>query len=122
MASRLKGCLVIAVVVAFLATGVQVFAGEWSAEAMKKVEELKIMSRDKKDMAESMPGVKKITGEELKKWLDEGKKIVVLDNRVPGDYEKEHIPGAARLAPDDLLAKGRKAAEFLKKDDTIVFY
>ncbi len=122
MTNRLKGCLVIAVAVAFLATGVQVFAGEWSAEAMKKVEELKIMSRDKKDMAESMPGVKKITGEELKKWLDEGKKIVVLDNRVPTDYEKEHIPGAARLAPDDLLAKGRKAAEFLKKDDTIVFY
>lgn len=117
-----KQSLVVVVVAAFLLTGAQVFAGDWSPDAMKKIEELKITSRDKKDMPETMAGVKKITAEELKKSFDEGKKIVLLDNRVPADYEKEHIPGAARLSPDDLLEKGLKAAAFLKKDDAIVFY
>jgi hypothetical protein len=106
----------------FLVTGSQVFAGEWSADTMKKIEELKIMSRDKKDMADNMPNVKKITADELKSWLDQKKKFILLDNRLPADYEKEHIAGAVRLSPDDLLEKGRKAADFLNKDDTIVFY
>lgn len=106
----------------FLAAGSQVFAGDWSADTMKKIEELKIMSRDKKDMAENMPNVTKITADELKSWLDQKKKFVLLDNRLAADYEKEHLAGAVRLSPDDLLEKGRKAADFLNKDDTIVFY
>lgn len=117
-----KKVIILAVTLVFLLTGVYVFAGDWSADAMKKIEELKIMSRDKKDMAESMPGVKKITADELKSWIDQKKKFVLLDNRVPADYEKERIAGAVRLSPDDLLEKGLKAADFLKKDDIIAFY
>jgi len=42
--------------------------------------------------------VKKITGDELKSWIDQKKAFVLLDNRVPADYEKERIAGAKRLS------------------------
>jgi len=90
----------------------------------QQIEELKVLSRDKKDIPESFAGVKKITGDELKSWIDQKKDFVLLDNRVPADYEKERIAGAKRLSPDDLMEKGLKAAEALglKKTDTIAFY
>ena len=120
----MKKYLVAALVMALAITGSLVWAAEFSAGAMKQIEELKILSRDKKDIPESFAGVKKITGDELKKWIDSKKAFVLLDNRVPADYEKERIAGAKRLSPDDLIEKGLKAAEALgvKKTDTIVFY
>lgn len=117
----IKKSLVVTLAVLFVMVGGQAFAQQYSADALKKIEELKVLSRDKKDMAESMPGIKKITGEELKAWLDQGKKIVLLDNRVPGDYDKEHIPGALRLSPDDLLDKGPAlAGKFVAGKEIIV--
>jgi len=120
----MKKILILALVMVFAAGGALVFAGDFSDAAMKKVEELKILSRDKKDIPESFGGVKKITADELKAMMDQKKAFVLLDNRVPADYEKERISGAKRLSPDDLLEKGLKAAEAvgLKKTDTIVFY
>jgi rhodanese-related sulfurtransferase len=117
--------LVIVLALVFVLTGGYVLAQyKYSDATMKMIDELKILSRDKKDMPLTMAGVKMIKGEEIKKMLDEGTKFVLLDNRVPADYEKEHIPGALRLSPDDLLEKGPKAAEAigLKKDDVIVNY
>jgi len=120
----MKKYLVWALVVAVAATGTVVFAGDFSEPAMKQIEELKLLSRDKKDIPESFAGVKKITGDELKSWIDQKKAFVLLDNRVPADFEKERIVGAKRLSPDDMLEKGLKAAEALglKKTDTIVNY
>jgi len=120
----MKKILILAFVMVFAAGGSLVFAGDFSDAAMKKVEELKILSRDKKDIPESFGGVKKITADELKAMMDQKKAFVLLDNRVPADYEKERISGAKRLSPDELLEKGLKAAEAvgLKKTDTIVFY
>ena len=120
----MKTILILAFVLVFAAGGSPVFAGDFSDAALQKVEELKILSRDKKDIPESFGGVKKITADELKAMMDQKKPFVLLDNRVPADYEKERITGAKRLSPDDLLDKGLKAAEAvgLKKTDTIVFY
>jgi hypothetical protein len=117
--------MVIAVMgLALFITGSPVWAADFSTNAMKQIEELKILSRDKKDIPESFAGVKKITGVELKQWMDSKKPFVFLDNRVPADYEKERIAGAKRLSPDDLMEKGLKAADAVgvKKTDTIVFY
>lgn len=118
-----KGVVVVLAIL-LAAVGGYAFAKEkYSDAALKKIDELKILSRDKKDMPETMPGVKMITGDELKKWLDEGKKFILLDNRIPADYEREHIPSAPRLSPDDLMEKGpAHAAKFAKKDDIIVNY
>lgn len=121
----MRRTLVIALAVLFVLSGGYVFAQEkYSDGVLKKIHELKILSRDKKDMPETIiAGGKMITTDELKKWLDEGKKFVLLDNRIPADYEKEHIPGAVRVSPDDLMEKGpAHAAKFAKKDDIIVNY
>jgi hypothetical protein len=122
--TEMKKLLILAFVLVFAAGGSLVFAGDFSDAALKKVEELKILSRDKKDIPESFGGVTKITADELKAMMDQKKTFVLLDNRVPTDYEKEHITGSKRLSPDDLLEKGLKAADAvgLKKSDTIVFY
>jgi hypothetical protein len=120
----MKKFLATALVVILAVAGSLVYAGDFSEGAMKQIEELKLLSRDKKDIPETFAGVKKITGDELKSWIDQKKAFVLLDNRVPADFEKEHIAGAKRLSPDDLLEKGLKAAEAagLKKTDTIAFY
>jgi ferredoxin-nitrite reductase len=74
-------------------------------------------------MPASMPGVKNVTPEEVKKMIDEKKKIVLLDNRPADEFEKEHIPGAIRLNSDDLLENSKLAADAgLKADDFIVDY
>lgn len=124
MTKRVRKGIAIALAMLLVAVGGYVFAQEkYSAAALKKIDELKILSRDKKDMPETLPGVKMITADELKKWLDEGKKFILLDNRVPADYEREHIPSAPRLSPDDMMEKGPAyAAKFAKKDDIIVNY
>jgi len=120
----MKKSLAVALVVVLAAAGSLVYAGDFSEGALKQIEELKLLSRDKKDIPETFAGVKKITGDELKSWIDQKKAFVLLDNRVPADYEKERIAGAKRLSPDDLIEKGLKAAEAagLKKTDTIAFY
>lgn len=124
MKNVIRICIITAVMTALIATGSIALGAGFSAEALKQIEELKLLSRDKKDIPESFAGVKKITAPELKSWLDQKKNFVLLDNRVPADYEKERIVGAKRLSPDDLIAKGIKAAEDLglKKDDIIVNY
>lgn len=120
----MKKIIIVALIAALALTGSQLFAADFSAGALKQIEELKILSRDKKDIPESFAGVKKITGDEIKSWTDAKKSFVLLDNRIPADYEKERIAGAKRLSPDDLMEKGLKAADALgvKKTDTIVFY
>lgn len=94
--------VVLTLAVVFGLGGDQVLAQVWPDAVVKQIDELKILARDRKDMTESMPGVTKITGDELKKWLDQAKPFVLLDNRIAPDYEREHIPSAIRLAPDDL--------------------
>ncbi|MDP3049447.1 MAG: hypothetical protein Q8N12_08490 [Thermodesulfovibrionales bacterium] len=118
-----KGVVVVLAVL-LVAVGGYVFAQEkYSDAALKKVDELKILSRDKKDMPETLAGIKLITSDELKKWLDEGRKFILLDNRIPADHEREHIPGGPRISPDDMMEKGpAHAAKFAKKDDIIVGY
>ncbi len=116
------GVAIIIAVMFFISTGYAADS-KYSADAVKKVDEFKLLKRDKKDMPESLDGVKNITADELKSWLDQGKKFVLLDNRPAEEYEKEHIPGAVRLNSDDLLEDSNKAAQAgLKKDDVIANY
>src|SRR3990170_3710451 len=93
--------LALAIAMAFLISAGYAADSKYSADAAKKIDEFKLLRRDKKDMPESLSGIKNITAEELKSWIDQKKKIVILDNRPADEYEKEHIPGAARLNSDD---------------------
>lgn len=123
MKDMIKKGLILSLAITFVVVGVQ-FAYSFSADAMKKVDEIKNLAGAKVEMPMDLAGVKNITPEELKKWMDEGKTFVILDNRNSKEYEAEHIPGAKRVGVDELIANGIKEAEAagVKKDDIIVNY
>ncbi|MFZ3089588.1 MAG: rhodanese-like domain-containing protein [Nitrospirota bacterium] len=122
MKTMRKG-FVMALAALFVMAGVA-FAEQFSAKAMKTSDEMKNLAGQKVEMPAAMAGAKNITTDELKKWLDEGKAVVILDNRPAKEYEAEHIPGAKRVGVDELLKNGPKEAEAagVKKDDIIVNY
>lgn len=123
MKSMVRTGFVIALAIIFLASAGYAADSKYSADTIKKVDECKTLKRDKKDMSETLSGIKNLKAEELKSWVDQKKKIVILDNRPADEYEKEHIPGAVRLNSDDLLEDSKKAEQAgLKKDDIIVNY
>ncbi len=123
MKDMIKKGIILSLAIAFVVVGVQ-FAYSFSADAMKKADEMKNLAGQKVEMPATLAGVKNITPDELKKWMDEGKTFVILDNRNSKEYEAEHIPGAKRVGVDELIANGIKEAEAagVKKDDTIVNY
>jgi len=77
-----------------------------------------------------------VTTDELKKWKDEGKDMVIVDTMpFEASYKKAHVPGAAQfLFPipdmnswDEKETAGKSQADFEKllgpdKDKTIVIY
>jgi len=81
-------------------------------------------------------GYKLVTTEELKKWMDDGKKVVIVDTMpFEASYAKSHVPGAKQfLFPipdmpewDVKETDGKSQADFEKllgpdKDATIVIY
>lgn len=93
----------------------------WPPAVIDKIKEWKDMAAAKKELPTSIPGVKVITGKELKKWMDTKKSFVLLDNRVKEQYEQERIVGAKWLLADHLLADESLASQY-KKEDTIVLY
>lgn len=64
--------------------------------------------------------VSRITPEELNARVARGERVVVVDVRSPGSYERSSIKirGALRVAPGDL---GRAASE-LPSESSLVFY
>ncbi len=109
------------VLVAVLGVQKLASAGDWPDSLVKELEDLKAAGKDKKDMPASLPGIKEIKGDELKKMMDEKKKFVLMDNRLKADFDKEHITGAVLLTVDDLI-KDPKLADKFKKDDMVVNY
>jgi thiosulfate/3-mercaptopyruvate sulfurtransferase len=77
-----------------------------------------------------------VSAEELKKWADEGKQMVIVDTMPFADsYQKEHVPGAVSFVfPIPDMEKwdakdtdGKSEADYAKllgpdKDKTIVIY
>src|SRR4030067_3590898 len=110
MKDMIKKGIILSLAIAFVVIGVQ-FAYSFSADAMKKVDEIKNLSAQKVEMPADLAGVKNITPAELKKWMDEGKTFVILDNRNSTENEAEHIPGAKRVGVDELIKNGIKEAE-----------
>ena len=123
MNHMLKKGFVLTIAMLFVVAGIA-FAANYSDKAMKEVDGIKALKDQKKEMPATLAGVKNITTDELKKWLDEGKAVVILDNRTAKEYEAEHIPGAKRVGTDELLKNGPKEAEAagVKKEDILVGY
>ena len=64
---------------------------------------LTIQAGTKKVTPESLPGVKVIGVDKVKKWLDLGEDVFILDARKSSDYETGHLPEAENCpVPSDL--------------------
>ncbi len=82
-----------------------------------------------KEMMEG--GYKAVTAEQLKKWVDEKKPMLIIDTMpLEASYKKQHVPGAVQMEfpiPEMKEMDDAKKAEFIKllgpdKDRLIVFY
>ncbi len=96
-------------------------AGAYPDAVIKQAEGLKADADAKKDMPASLQGIKIITGQELKKWMDEKKKFVIIDNRNNEQFTKEHITGAVLITVDELI-KDPKLSDKLDKNTPLVLY
>ena len=96
-------------------------AGNYPDAVIKQAESLKADADAKKDMPASLPGIKLIDGKELKKWMDDKKKFVVIDNRNKEQFTKEHITGAVLITVDELIADP-KLSDKLDKNVPLVLY
>ena len=64
---------------------------------------LTIQAGEKKLTPESLPGVQVIGVDIVKKWLDQGEDIFILDARKVPDFEAGHLPDAENCTvPSDL--------------------
>ncbi len=109
-----------------LTAGGDVLAGR--ADYPEKVKEI-IAVNYAREMMEG--GYKAVTAEQLKKWVDEQKPMLIVDTMpLEASYKKQHIPAAVQIEfpiPEMKEMDDKKKAEFLKllgpkKDRLIVFY
>ena len=68
----------------------------------------------------TIPGVKELKAEDLKKMIDKKEKIVVVDSRIASEYKEAHIPGAINIVEKDM----EKDKDKLPKDKSaaVAFY
>jgi rhodanese-related sulfurtransferase len=71
-------------------------------------------------LADHLQIVKIVDADQLKAWIDQGKKIVLVDSRVASEYKEGHIPTAISI-PAPIMDQYRST---LPKDRSypIVFY
>jgi rhodanese-related sulfurtransferase len=63
--------------------------------------------------------VHKLDGETLKRWVDAGERMVILDGRAEEDYAVSHLPGAISLLNTDVQ---EKAEVMIPKGVKVVVY
>lgn len=61
-----------------------------------------------------------VSAEQVKQWLDSGRRFALVDSRLPEEYVQGHIPGAVNIPAERMKAERSK----LPKDKSIllVFY
>lgn len=61
-----------------------------------------------------------ISAEEVKSWMDGKRKVVLIDSRLPEEYQAGHIPGAINIPAERMRAEAVR----LPKDKTtpVIFY
>jgi thiosulfate/3-mercaptopyruvate sulfurtransferase len=104
-------------------------ASAMAAWGTKELENEKIAVNFQREVARG--GYKVVTTNELKKWIDQNKNILIVDTMPFADsYKKQHIPGAVNFAfpiPEMTSMAENTKAELTKclgtdKDRLIVFY
>ena len=116
----------ILVAVMALMAGANALAGR--ADYPEKAKELIAVTFAKEIME---GGYKAVTVDQLKKWVDEKKPMLIIDTMpLEASYKKQHVPGAVQMEfpiPEMKEIDDKKKAEFLKllgpdKDRLLIFY
>lgn len=95
------------------------YAASYPDDVMKKIDEIKELEKNKRDMPETLAGVGVVKGDEVSKLKAKGAKII--DNRVKTQYDTECIEGAQLLTVDELLKNPSLADKFGKDDDLVLY-
>ena len=89
VADALKRMLLTAMIVFCLATSVSAFGNKFEKEVEKEKSAVKLLREVQRG------GYDVVTTDELKQWIDAGKKMVVVDTMpYEASYKKAHIPDA----------------------------
>lgn len=117
----LRKLLFLLVMAAFIAGGLAGIstAAQYPDTVMKKIDEIKELEKNKKEMPETLAGIETVKGDEAFKLKAKGAKVI--DNRIKAQYDTEHIEGAQLLTVDELL-KNPSLADKLGKDDDLILY
>ncbi len=128
--SVLKIFLVVCLVVGMTATAGAFLDNKFEKEVEKETDAVKLVREFQRG------GYDVVTTEELKKWIDSGKEMLIVDTMpYENSYKKQHVPGAVQfLFPipdmkewDSKETEGKTLEDFKKllgdnKDKPIVIY
>src|SRR5262245_4158938 len=70
--------------------------------------------------AEHASGVSLVDAEQLKRWIDGGKQMTLVDSRVPAEYKAGHIPTAINILSTTMEKERGKLPG--NKKSMLVFY
>ena len=131
MVKRLLKLTLIGMVVMGLAAPAMAFLGnKFEQEVKKETEAVKLVREVQRG------GYDLVTTEELKKWIDSGKEMLIVDTMpYEASYKKEHVPGAVQFlfpipdmnAWDTQETDGKTQEDYVKllgddKEKTLVIY
>ncbi len=61
-----------------------------------------------------------VSAEQVKAWMESGRKFVLIDARLPEEYEKGHIPGAINIPAERMAIERARLPK--DKSTLLVFY
>jgi rhodanese-related sulfurtransferase len=70
--------------------------------------------------ADHLPAVQVIDADQLKAWVDQGNKMILVDSRVASEYNEGHIPAAINIPAPVMDQYREKLPE--DRDYPLVFY
>ena len=79
-----------------------------------------VPSKDFGERMEVVHHVKEIEATELHQWIEQGKKIVILDTRTPEEYKRFCIPGGRSVPGGELAFRITDITKDLDPDTTVV--
>lgn len=89
----------------------------WKAAGLKLFEGVFVPSKAFAEVVEHAYHTPPIEAADLKKLMDEGKDLVVLDSRTPEEFERFHVPGAISVPGAELV---HRVADIVPSPDKLV--
>ena len=104
-------------------TGVSVLSGginRWVSQDLPTEWGSNVPSKDFGEKMEVVHHVPEIDANELNRWMEEGRKLVILDTRTPEEYQRFCIPGGRSVPGGELAYRITDITKDLDPDTTVV--